>query len=189
MMLFVGIPGWFGQECLSKGVSSRDRKVRCVSLKMLGKEGNPSSSDGLEGMMPRLPMARSESSEDTVMGGVGEFETEFGFMGRARMGIQFTCNLCEAKTRKVFSRVSYEHGVVIVRCQNCRQQHLIADRLHYFPHLTEQGETVEEQARANGVRCVRTSVDALRFEELIRDDSVDLDNLFVPKNDGTIPEL
>lgn len=134
-----------------------------------------------------LPSSGSDSPSE-MLSNVGQVSTESGFVLKDRMAIQFTCNICQAKTKKSFTRRAYEQGVVIVRCSQCRQQHLIADHLDYFPHLTEDGETVEEHANARGIRCTRASVDALKFEELVRDDRIDLNDWFVPKH-GDLPSL
>lgn len=48
------------------------------------------------------------------------------------MAIIFTCNVCETRSAKQFSKKSYETGVVLVRCPGCDNLHLIADRLGFF---------------------------------------------------------
>lgn len=44
----------------------------------------------------------------------------------------FTCGRCETRAAKAFSRRSYEHGIVLVRCPGCQSTHLIADNLGWF---------------------------------------------------------
>jgi hypothetical protein len=34
--------------------------------------------------------------------------------------ISFVCNVCEAKTSKTFSKASYHKGVVLVKCDGCK---------------------------------------------------------------------
>lgn len=43
--------------------------------------------------------------------------------------ITFTCNVCEARQQKTFTKHSYEKGVVIISCDGCSTKHLIADNL------------------------------------------------------------
>jgi len=58
----------------------------------------------------------------------------------ARMGIQFRCKVCDHTLQKTFTRQSYEHGVVIIRCDSCSNLHLIADNLGWFKDLTQNGK-------------------------------------------------
>ena len=44
----------------------------------------------------------------------------------------FTCNQCTTRSMKVFSRESYERGIVLVTCPQCQARHLLADRLGWF---------------------------------------------------------
>lgn len=44
----------------------------------------------------------------------------------------FTCNVCETRSMKKFSKQAYETGVVVVQCPNCKSYHLLADRLGVF---------------------------------------------------------
>jgi hypothetical protein len=57
-----------------------------------------------------------------------------------RMGIQFRCKTCEQTLHKTFTRQSYEHGVVIIRCDSCSNLHLIADNLGWFNDITQDGK-------------------------------------------------
>ena len=44
----------------------------------------------------------------------------------------FTCNQCTTRSMKVFSRESFERGIVLVTCPQCQARHLLADRLGWF---------------------------------------------------------
>ena len=46
--------------------------------------------------------------------------------------IMFTCNVCETRSARKISKRGYHHGVVICRCEKCRNLHLIADRMGVF---------------------------------------------------------
>jgi len=45
--------------------------------------------------------------------------------------IEFTCTVCQTRVAKTFSKHSYEKGTVIIRCDGCRNLHLIADNLGF----------------------------------------------------------
>ncbi|PSC70991.1 zinc finger domain-containing [Micractinium conductrix] len=67
----------------------------------------------------------------------------------------FTCNKCNTRAAKAFSKQSYEGGVVIVECPGCQSRHLIADHLGWFG----QKGTVEEFAAERGATVVRKLAD------------------------------
>jgi methionine-rich copper-binding protein CopC len=46
--------------------------------------------------------------------------------------IMFTCNVCETRAARKISKKAYNTGVVICRCEKCKNLHLIADRMGVF---------------------------------------------------------
>eukprot|EP00375_Theileria_parva_P003298 XP_765979.1 hypothetical protein [Theileria parva strain Muguga] len=44
----------------------------------------------------------------------------------------FTCNICNYRSAKSFSKQAYHHGIVYVKCESCNNLHLISDQLGWF---------------------------------------------------------
>lgn len=60
--------------------------------------------------------------------------------------IFYTCNVCETKQSRSFTKKSYHQGVVIVRCEGCQNLHLIADNLKWFEDEPLNIETIAKRS-------------------------------------------
>lgn len=43
--------------------------------------------------------------------------------------MQFTCDACGERTKRLINRVAYERGTVFVQCSGCLQHHKLVDNL------------------------------------------------------------
>lgn len=49
-----------------------------------------------------------------------------------RMQITYTCNVCDLRSTKHFYKKSYQKGIVLIRCDGCKNLHLVADNLGWL---------------------------------------------------------
>jgi DNL zinc finger len=75
-----------------------------------------------------IPLSLDEEQE---MVGATETTTR-PMVGRAKIQLQYTCTICDTRNVHTMSRLAYRHGVVIARCQQCQNQHWIADHLGWL---------------------------------------------------------
>jgi DNL zinc finger len=74
--------------------------------------------------------------------------------------IGFTCKVCDHRQYKKMSKHAYNHGVVLIKCDGCKSNHLIADHLGWYEHGKPAG-TIEDILKAKGESVQRMEVDGM----------------------------
>jgi mitochondrial protein import protein ZIM17 len=94
----------------------------------------------------RKSLADPQHNSTSKMGGKG--------IGPAHgeMVAAFTCTVCETRSVKRFTKLSYTKGIVIVECPGCYNKHLLADNLGWFD---DERVNIEEILRSRGEEVKR----------------------------------
>lgn len=59
--------------------------------------------------------------------------------------IVLTCSICETRTARKISKKAYHNGVVICRCEKCKNLHLLADRMGVFEDSSWDAQSHEKR--------------------------------------------
>jgi hypothetical protein len=76
-----------------------------------------------------------------------------------RLFIGMTCKVCNTRSYHTMSKLAYNHGVVIIKCEGCANHHLIADHLGWFDSQQKMG-TIEDilQRAGEGEKVTKIKV-------------------------------
>lgn len=77
-----------------------------------------------------------------------------------KLYFEYTCNICENRSNKIISKQAYQNGVVLVRCDECKNLHLIADNLGWF---CDEKVNVEDLLKEKGETVTRIDANDLQF--------------------------
>lgn len=116
--------------------------------------GNGSSDDD-KGNALELEDGKSKSSAPVITGdkkleGVPLWKME------GKLHLLYTCKVCSTRNTKYISKQAYERGVVIVRCDGCSNNHLIADNLKWFTDMDGK-KNIEDILGEKGEKVIRVS--------------------------------
>ena len=76
----------------------------------------------------------------------------------AKLFLAFNCKVCSHRNQKFITKSSYEMGTVLVRCEGCENNHIIADHLNWFG----EGKNVDEMMENKKGTCFDSSVPEYR---------------------------
>ena len=83
--------------------------------------------------------------------------------------LSFTCNKCQTKSIRSFTKHAYHKGVVLVKCDGCEGTHLVADNLGWFDDKPVNLDTTYE----GKVQKVHDHVAIVKFLKAAFEDEVD----------------
>ncbi|KAI9573837.1 DNL zinc finger-domain-containing protein [Boletus coccyginus] len=142
-------PAW----CTARTLSRSSYKVQVQ--RQLGASRANSSAPSIA--KPQGEPSKSPPTTDTL----GQTQAD---RPEPRLAIAFTCTAdgCNHRSAHTFTKRSYERGIVIIQCPNCKNRHLIADNLGWFKDDTQDGRlrNIEDILRSRGERVQRGSLDA-----------------------------
>jgi protein import protein ZIM17 len=77
-----------------------------------------------------------------------------------KMRLMFMCKKCKTRNSKIISKLAYNKGVIIVRCDCCKNNHLIADNLGWFSDM-HKGTNIEKimASRGESVQKIMNDID------------------------------
>jgi hypothetical protein len=81
----------------------------------------------------------------------------------AKMLLAYTCEVCSTRNQKTISKQAYQVGVVIVKCDGCANNHLIADNLGWFTD-TKKHWNIEDIMALKGETVRKVSDEAHAWE-------------------------
>eukprot|EP00468_Gymnochlora_sp_CCMP2014_P003670 CAMPEP_0167755088 /NCGR_PEP_ID=MMETSP0110_2-20121227/8628_1 /TAXON_ID=629695 /ORGANISM="Gymnochlora sp., Strain CCMP2014" /LENGTH=161 /DNA_ID=CAMNT_0007641033 /DNA_START=122 /DNA_END=608 /DNA_ORIENTATION=+ len=94
-----------------------------------------------------VPVEKQADVSNTVSGEDEKLPVKGNVRAPELMLIAFTCTVCDTRSARTFSKKSYEEGVVIITCPECKSNHLIADRLGWFD---DEGVDIQSIMREKG---------------------------------------
>ena len=136
--------------CCQLSINSNNQVAQCLEWTILPKHltslrrsmaTNSESSEEKVGTLNEVEENQQETETTTTQPSTGALPGFPGSQtGGKKLAIIFTCAVCNTRAAKQFTEHAYLHGVVLVKCPGCNNQHLIADNLSMFTDDSDGSE-------------------------------------------------
>uniref|UniRef100_A0A0D9YBG1 DNL-type domain-containing protein n=1 Tax=Oryza glumipatula TaxID=40148 RepID=A0A0D9YBG1_9ORYZ len=126
-----GCPAAAAAAPFAASVSRRRAPLSCVSLASSSSRRRTAEFPGLRVSCRRRILAVSAcSGEADSDAGAAPAESTFDLnLPRRSLLVQFTCNACGERTKRLINRVAYERGTIFLQCAGCQVYHIFVDNL------------------------------------------------------------
>ena len=140
------------------------RSVRTPLVRLLGSDNNSWNIEKAKNLTEPANDFHAAANNEREVENSHAKTSSIGQIKNQKLALGYTCKVCNTRNSKFISRQAYEKGVVIVKCEGCSNNHLIADNLGWWPDLSEKGiKNIEDILAAKGesVRRVANPSDHL----------------------------
>ncbi|CAH8358921.1 unnamed protein product [Eruca vesicaria subsp. sativa] len=87
------------------------------------------------------PEEEEEESKVSSEGKVGSIDIK---LPRRSLLVEFSCNSCGERTKRLINRLAYERGLVFVQCGGCLKHHKLVDNLGLIVEYDFRQETSKD---------------------------------------------
>ena len=115
------------------------RSVRTPFVRLFGSDNNSWNIEKAKNLTEPANDFHAAANNEREVENSHAKTSSIGQIKNQKLALGYTCKVCNTRNSKFISRQAYEKGVVIVKCEGCSNNHLIADNLGWWPDLSEKG--------------------------------------------------